>query len=144
MAVIAGGVAVAAGRALGAEETLLHRLRALGTAYGIAGQLRGVPALARQGRCLLPEDVLAAHGLTVHEAIAHPRSARLLPALQALAERARRLLREAGGRMPRSIIAAALPAVLARRDLARLGQPATPRGLGDRLAVVKAGLTDCV
>ncbi len=138
---IAGGVAVAAGRALGAEEPRLQRLRALGTVYGIAGLLRSVPVLARQGRCLLPEEVLVAHGLTVHEAVADPRSARLMPALEALTERARRLLRAAAQPLPRSVMAAALPAVLARRDLARFGQPAKPRGLGDRLAVVMAGLT---
>src|SRR5581483_2401692 len=99
---VGGGVAVAAGRALGADGSMLQRLRALGTAYGIAGQLRSVAALARQGRCLLPEEVLAAHGLTVHDAVADPRSERLRPALRALAERAGRRLREAGGRLPRS------------------------------------------
>ncbi len=139
---IGGGLAAAAGRALGAEEPVLQRLRALGTAYGIVGLLRSVPALARQGRCLLPEDLLATHGLTLHEAIADPRSARLLPAIQALAGHARRLLRETGGKLPRSVIAAALPAVLARRDLGRVGRAVVaPRGLGDRLAVVMAGLT---
>src|SRR3984957_11908633 len=61
----AGGVAVAAGRLLGADAAMLERLRVLGTAYGMAGQLRSVAALARHGRCMLPEDVLAKHGLTV-------------------------------------------------------------------------------
>ena len=37
--------------------------------------------------------------------------------------------------MPRAALAAALPAVLARRDLAAAGA-ARPRGLGDRLAVL--------
>ena len=137
----AGGVAVAAGRALAADEPMLRRLRALGTAYGIGGQLRSVPALTRQGRCQLPEEVLAAHGLTVHDVVADPRSARLMPALRALADHGRRLLTEARGPVPRGVVAAALPAVLARRDLARVGQPIRPRGIGDRLAVVVAGLT---
>jgi 15-cis-phytoene synthase len=137
----AGGVAVAAGRALGADEPTLRRLRPLGTAYGIAGQLRSVPALTRQGRCQLPEEVLAAHGLTVHDVVADPRSARLAPALRALADHGRRLLSEARGPVPRGVAAAALPAVLARRDLARLGQAIRPRGISDRLAVVVAGLT---
>ncbi len=53
-------LAVAAGRLLGAPRASLERLRALGAAYGVAGVLRSVTALARQGRCLLPEDVLAA------------------------------------------------------------------------------------
>jgi phytoene synthase len=138
---IGGALAVAAGRALGAEEPVLPRLRALGTAYAIAGQLRSVPALARQGRCQLPEETLAAHALTVHEAIADPHAAPLRQALHTLADHGRRLLCDGAGRLPRSLVAAALPAVLARRDLARIGQPATPRGLGDRLAVVVAGLT---
>ncbi len=127
-----------AGRVLGADAAALERLRALGTAYGIAGQLRSVAALARQGRCLLPVEVLGAHGLTMHEVIADPNSTRLLPVLRALAGEGGRLLHDAGGRFPRVAIAAALPAVLARRDLRRVGSAVLPRGLGDRLAVVAA------
>ncbi len=41
------------------------------------------------------------------------------------------------GALPRGAIAAALPAVLARRDLRRIGRP---RGVADRLAVTMAGL----
>jgi len=41
-------------------------------------------------------------------------------------------------RPPRNALAAALPAVFARRDL---GRPYRPRGLADRLAVLKAALT---
>ena len=137
---IAGGVAVTAGRALEADEPMLRRLQALGTAYGMAGQLRSVVALARQGRCQLPEDVLAAHGLTVHEVIADPRSARLAPVLQVLADHGRHRLCDTRGPVPRRALAAALPAVLARRDLARVGRAIRPRGISDRLAVVVAGL----
>jgi phytoene synthase len=57
-----------------------------------------------------------------------------------LAGEGRAMLAEAGGRLPRGVMAAALPAVLARRDLAR-GNPdavAAGRGIGDRLAVVAA------
>lgn len=136
----AGLVAVAAGRALGADADARERLRALGTAYGVAGQVRSVAALARQGRCLLPEEVLAAHALTVHEVIAAPREARVLPVLRALAEEGNRLLRAGSGRMPRGIVAAALPAVLARRDLRRVGGEVRPHGLGDRLAVLAAAI----
>ena len=46
-----------------------------------------------------------------------------------------------GTSLPRAAIAAALPAVLARRDFARWPVVATPRGLRDRLAVVFAGMT---
>ena len=53
----AGGVAVAAGRLLGSPDA--EGLRPLGAAYGIAGLLRSIPTHARQGRCLLPRDILA-------------------------------------------------------------------------------------
>jgi phytoene synthase len=134
----AGALAVAAGRALGAEADIAGRLRALGTAYGVAGQLRNVAALARQGRCLLPLDVLGAHGLTAEAVIARPDDASLRPALSDLAADGRRLLREGVGALPRELIAAALPAVLARRDLRRPGPATGPRGLGDKIAVLTA------
>jgi phytoene synthase len=47
------------------------------------------------------------------------------------------LLRSHGGLLPRPVLAAALPAVLARRDLRHPGEMAA-RGLGDRLAVLAA------
>jgi 15-cis-phytoene synthase len=110
----AGGVAVAAGRLLGAPSPEI--LRPLGVAYGIAGILRSAETHARQGRRMLPADrsveQLVAEGLT------------LLRPMQ----------------LPRAIIAAALPAVLARRDLRRAPKFPAQRGLGDRLAVVFAGL----
>jgi phytoene synthase len=63
----------------------------------------------------------------------------------ALAAEGLRLLRAGGGWMPRASIAAALPSVLARRDLRRMAKPEGEapigqRGLGDKLAVVRAGL----
>jgi len=130
----AGGLAVAAARALraGAPESV----RPLGAAYGAAGVLRSVPALAPQGRCLLPSDVLAAHGLSV-EAVCS--GAAPYPAMAELARSAADFLRPV--RVERAAIPAALPAVLARRDLARLHLPPAPRGLGDKLAVTWAGLT---
>jgi phytoene synthase len=134
----AGALAVAAGRALGADAALLARLRALGTAYGVAGQVRSVAALARQGRCLLPLDVLGAHGLTAEGVVAAPADARVPTVLAGLAGEGTRLLREASGPVPRDRIAAALVAVLARRDLRRPGPAAGPRGLGDKLAVLAA------
>jgi len=206
----AGGLAVAAARLLGAPEP--EALRPFGAAYGTAGVLRSVPALARQGRCLLPADALAAHGL-VPEGVAlqgvvsamlavgsvapgsvapganplggrassgqrpagehcmderpvpertapeeaipkgvmsqgapngtgvTPGDPRLRAVLQDLAAEGRRFLDEARAvRVPRQAIAAALPAVLARRDLARAPVWPPARGLGDRLAVTWAGL----
>jgi phytoene synthase len=134
----AGTLAVAAGRVLGADAGALGRLRALGTAYGIAGQLRSVAVLARQGRCLLPLDVLGAHGLTAEAVVARPDEVRLRPVLSELGAEGNHLLRDATGRLPRKVIAAALPAVFARRDLRRPGPAAGPRGFGDKLAVTLA------
>ncbi len=137
LAATAGGVMVAAGRLLGADEPLLSRLRVLGTVHGVAGQLRNVPALARAGRVLLPQDVLGAHGLTVHDVTAGQGADRLAQVLAELASEGRALLDQARGALPRLVIAAALPAVLARRDLGR-AVPVEARGLGDRLAVLRA------
>ena len=132
----AGGLAVAAARLLGAVEP--EAFRASGAAYGAAGVLRSVPILAEQGRCLLPADILAEHGL-VPEAItggANPE-----PVLRRLAGEARLFLDAARRvRVPKCAIAAALPLVLARRDLRHIGRHG-PRGFGDKLAVVVAGLT---
>lgn len=133
----AGGLAVAAGRLLGAPDP--ETLRPLGAAYGVAGLLRSIPAHARRGRCLLPEDALAEHGLTREQVIATPVAAPVQSVM-------RRLAREGLGmlarpmRLPRRAVAAALPAVLARRDLRRAPAFPVQRGLGDRLAVMLAGL----
>ncbi len=136
----AGALAVAAGRALGADAALLPRLSRLGTAYGVAGHLRSVRALARQGRCLLPEDVLAAHGLGLHDVIERPDLPALRGVLADLAVWGRQLLNEATGRFPRALIAAALPAVLARCDLRKPTQPARARGTGEQVAVLIAAV----
>ncbi|MCR0981393.1 phytoene/squalene synthase family protein [Roseomonas populi] len=128
----AGGLAAATGRLLGAPDTSSEGLRQIGTAYGVAGTLRSLPALAAQGRDPLPEgedpvragQALARKGLEVLES-------------------GRKLLAS----LPSRAVAAALPGVLARRDLQRVlrpdwqpGAPAAPRGAGDRLAVTWAGL----
>jgi len=133
----AGGLAVAAGRLLGAPEP--EALRSFGAAYGVSGILRSVTALAAQGRCLLPADVLACHGLSPEAAITAPASVGVRDTCLVLMEEGHHLI--AGGhraRVPRRAIAAALPAVLARRDLARWPAMTSPRGLGDRLAVLCA------
>ncbi len=140
----AGTLMLAAGRLLGAPPAAEASLRHLGAAYGAAGLLRATPALARQNRCLLPADVLARHGLSPEAVVAEPASPALAPVLRELSEQGRTLLREGGHpRLPRPAVAAALPAVLARRDLARTLPPGLApgaRGLGDRLAVTAAGL----
>jgi phytoene synthase len=139
----AGGLAVAAARALGARAP--EAMRDLGAAYGAAGVLRAVPALARQGRCLLPTEVLATRALSpeamIDAMIRTPDAPAVRAVLSALAITGTTLLANAPHRLPRPLIAAALPAVLARRDLARLLHHRTPppeRGIGDRLAVTLA------
>jgi len=131
-----GGLSVAAGRLLGVPPARLPALQPIGAAQGLAALLRGVAPLAARGRCLLPEDALAEAGLTRHDAMANPdRAATVIAALA----------REAQALLPPparwgAAVAAALPAVLARRDLARLarGRPAG-RGTLDRLALTLAG-----
>ena len=138
----AGGLSVAAARLLGAPDPEAFRL--FGAAYGAAGLLRSVPILAAQGRCLLPADLLAEHGL-LPEAITGGASPE--PVLRRLAEEGRTMLAAARAvRVPRTAIAAALPAVLARRDIERIVRaaardPRDRRGFADRLAVIVAGFT---
>ncbi len=136
----AGGIAVAAARLLGVPEP--EAARPLGAAYGVAGLLRSVKLLAAHGRCLLPADLLVAQGAPVEAAIAAPDSPPVRAVLARLAEEGGVLLRQGlAAPVPRRAIAATLPAVLARRDLARWPRlAAAPRGIGDRLAVTVAGL----
>ena len=138
----AGGWSAVAGRALGADAEAAEVLRALGAAYGLAGVLRSVGAHAAQGRCLLPRDRLAAAGLRAEEVIADPRAAGPGAVLRAMAADGMEALASARRDLPSGVVAAALPVVLARRDLRRIahGQAVPMRGLGDRLAVSCAGL----
>jgi phytoene synthase len=112
----AGRLARIAGKLLGADS---ERVEDLGTAYGISGILRAAPFLAARNRSLLPAD-----GTQV----------------SALVDHARGLLRN-GGRPPRAVLPAALPAVFARRDL---GRPYAPRTPLDRLAILRAAVTGFV
>ena len=105
-----GRLARIAGKFLGVDSP---EVEDLGTAYAISGILRAAPYLARQNRSLLPADGTEP---------------------EYLAEHARKLLRV---KPPRSALAAALPAVFARRDLTRPHE----RNVWDRIAVLRAGLT---
>jgi phytoene synthase len=137
-----GGLALASARLLGAPPEALPRVQEAGAWVALSGVLRNLAAHAAQGRCLLPEEALAGAGLTPEGVIREPAAAAGLVAAMA-EEGAARLGRAVSALgLPRGAVAAVLPAVLARRDLARLaaGRPVpAPRGLGDRLAVVRAG-----
>ena len=141
-----GSLAVATARLGGSLGAWAAAVQQAGALYGLAGLLRSVPALAARGRCLLPVDVLARHGVSLHEAMATPEAAPVRAAVVELASAGlseARALRPRLRHLPRHYRPAALPFVLARRDLQRLaGGGAVPpaRGLGDRLAVVAAGL----
>ncbi len=131
----AGLFAEAAGRLCDAPEPCLPRLRALGTAYGIAAQIGNLPALAAAGRCLLPADLLAQHGLLPEDVIADP--ARAAPVVAVLAGQALSLIAAHGGWLSRAAMPAALPTVLARGDLRRI---ARRRLLPDLLGFLASGL----
>ncbi len=136
----AGGLAVAAASALGAPEP--ETMRRFGAAYGVAGLTRATGTLAARGICLLPRDLLARHDLSPEAFIDNPASAPARAAQHDIVREGRMLLAGlAGTPVPRQAVAAALPAVLARRDLARWPVVATPRRLGDRLTVIFAGMT---
>jgi 15-cis-phytoene synthase len=116
--------------------------RPVGAALGAARVIRWNHALARRGRCLLPVDLLAESGLSVHAASAAPESPEVTAVLLRVAAEGQGFLAQAPTRrLPRAVVAAALPAVLAKRDLRR--GPAAhpgPRGLGDRVAVFWAAI----
>jgi phytoene synthase len=133
MALGPGSLAAAAGTILGATPDERAILRRLGAGTGLSGLLRNLAPYARLGRCQIPIEILARHGLTAADIIADPQAA--TQARDELAREAERLLGRPQ-RLRRSILAAALPAVLARRDLHR--PPIQARALGDKLAVLRA------
>ena len=138
----AGGFAYAARLALGGSVEDAEKLRALGAAYGLAGVLRSVAAHAAQGRCLLPLDRLAKTGLNAEAVISAPGQPALVALCAEMAAEGLEALRSAPRDVPKGLVAAALPVMLAARDLRRLaaGKPvAMPRGVADRMAVIWAG-----
>jgi phytoene synthase len=146
----AGGYAVVAGRVLGAPPAAMPGLQAAGAVHGMALVLRGIAALAMQGRCLLPADLLEQHGLTPTDVARDPRMPAVSEVTRILALDARRSWAETrvmlARLLPKSAVAAALPARFAARDLRRVlaagwdpAQPPPPRGFGDRISVSWAG-----
>ena len=97
------------------DAEMLSRSRQVGRGYALVGLLRAVPFHARQHRCLLPDDVLARHGIDRGAVLAMTRSPGLAAAAAEIASAAETALRPA-----RAISAAwpaLAPAVLARRHL---------------------------
>jgi phytoene synthase len=136
----AGGIVVAAAIVLGHSEPEV--LRNAGVAIGIGRLIRWHAVLAKAGRCLLPADLLSDHAISRHEAIAAPGSPEMTAVMWRVAEEGADFLSKVPRRLPRAMVAAALPVVLARRDLSRWAAPQPgPRGLADRVAVIWAGLS---
>ena len=139
-----GSMQVAAGLALGEREpAMLSRLRTIGAAYGAGAILRHHRSIFHGGRCPVPEDLLRQAGSSREAMLAadHPPVAPAV--LVPLREAGLQWLSDAGHPRPgRARVAAALPAVLAHRDLERPPGQEAPRlrGLGDRLAITAAWL----
>ena len=106
-----GRLARIAGKILGVDSA---EIEDLGTSYAISGILRAAPFLAKQGRSLLPAD-----GTT--QRVMESQALALLAV-----------------RPPRGAFAAWAPAAFVRRDL---GKAYAPRGLLDRLVVLRASFT---
>lgn len=139
----AGALQQAIGDALGLDTLMRDRLAAVGAAYAIGALARHLAEMLRAGRCTLPDDLLSVVG-TSREALLQDPEPDLLARLRpVLVQEGTRFLDRAGSlRLPRERIAAALPLVLAIRDLRRAATPSTQilrspgRGIGDRLAVL--------
>jgi phytoene synthase len=134
----AGGLAVAAARALGASNP--EASRPYGAAYGTAALLRATGQLATRGRCLVPQDLLAQQGLSPEGFVYDPSTQSARPVLDRLQQEGTAFLKS-GKRLERQAVPAALPAVLARRDFRLWPGLHEARGLADKLAVVVAGVT---
>jgi phytoene synthase len=114
-AAIAGTLQVATARLLGADSKARERAGAAGTAYGLVGIVRAVPAQARRGRLFLPRDLLAEAGIAPDDILAGRMSPGLAAVVAHILARAEELL-AAAGRPDR----ATLPALLARAYAERI------------------------
>jgi phytoene synthase len=105
------------------EVTIEETARKVGIAYALAGLLRAMPFHARAGRAYIPADVGERARLDPADYTAGRGTPALRAAVREIAVAAVRHLRAAReGRpaIPRSAIAALLPAIVAGRFLARL------------------------
>lgn len=144
----AGALQQVIGEVLNVDVALYDRLAAVGAAYAIGALSRHLAEMLHAGRCTLPDDLLAVIG-TSREALLQDPEPDLLARLRpVLVQEGIGFLDRAGSlRLPRDRIAAALPLVLAIRDLRRAATPSTQalrsrqRGIGDRLAVLASYAT---
>jgi NADH dehydrogenase [ubiquinone] 1 alpha subcomplex assembly factor 6 len=109
---------------LGARAPPLDEIaRHVGIGYALAGLLRAMPFHARAGRSYLPADIARREGLDPRDYLAGHTTQALRTAVGEIAEAAAqhlRAAREYRAAIPRSAIAALLPALVAGRYLARL------------------------
>lgn len=133
---------------LGAQDAeMLARSRQIGRGYALAGLLRAVPFHARQHRCLLPEQILAKHGVSRDTVTEMKPSPGLSAAIGEIAVAAAALLTPL--RATSAAWPALAPAVLSRRHLNALRRvgydvfkmpPAAEPGAGAVLALIGASL----
>ena len=138
-----GGMQVAFGEALGERDPgVLARLRAAGAAYAAGSILRHHLAIVKAGRCPFPDDLLH-HAGSSRDTVLGGGATIDATVLAPLRDAGLGWLGQAGRlRLGRSRVAAALPAVFARRDLRRspAAGASSGRGVGDRLALTAAWL----
>lgn len=130
-----------------ADPAMLARSRAVGRGYALTGLLRAVGFHARQQRCLLPDQVLAAHGIDREAVLAMKPSPGLAAAVAEIATAAEVAL--APERVTSVAWPALAPAALARRHLKALRRAghdvfdpalAAEPGAGTVLALIAASL----
>ncbi|NPD66399.1 squalene/phytoene synthase family protein [Lichenicola cladoniae] len=144
----AGALQQAIGEALHVDPALSDRLSEVGAAYAIGALARHLAEMLRVGRCTLPDDLLAVAGTTREALLLDPGPDLLARLRPVLVQEGIGFLGRAGRfHLPRDRIAAALPLVLAARDLGRAATSSTQvqrsgqRGIGDRVAVLASYAT---
>jgi NADH dehydrogenase [ubiquinone] 1 alpha subcomplex assembly factor 6 len=118
----AGGLGVLAAQSLGGGEAAAA-VRAVWTAWGIAGLLRAVPFHARHRRIHLPHALLTQHGLDVHDVLEQRRAPALAEVVRAVASAARNHLatgRMLGRGLPRRLLPVMLLGTFAATYLRQL------------------------
>jgi len=120
----AGGLGLLAAQTLGgASEQVAPAVRAVWIAWALAGLLRAVPFHARHRRVHLPQDLLAHHGLDVHEILEQRRPPALADVVRTVAVEARGQLatgRALGRAAPRRLLPVMLLGTLAAKYLRQL------------------------